>query len=66
MLPKDACEEIDAAFFSGDTFHDEKVLSEFEWYLSRWTRETARIKRYCNKCGQAWFVHNDDGSCVED
>lgn len=21
---------------------------------------------YCPKCGQAWQVHNDDGSCVED
>jgi len=22
--------------------------------------------RYCDRCGQSWFVHNDDGSCVED
>jgi len=21
---------------------------------------------YCDRCGQSWFVHNDDGSCVED
>lgn len=21
---------------------------------------------YCPECGQAWEVHNDDGSCVED
>jgi hypothetical protein len=21
---------------------------------------------FCSKCGQAWVVHNDDGSCVDD
>ena len=21
---------------------------------------------YCSKCKQAWMVHNDDGSCVDD
>lgn len=23
-------------------------------------------KKFCEKCGQAWGVHNDDGSCVKD
>jgi ribosomal protein S27AE len=23
-------------------------------------------KQYCPKCGQAWAVHNDDGSCIDD
>lgn len=21
---------------------------------------------YCEKCGNSWFVHNDDGSCIDD
>jgi hypothetical protein len=21
---------------------------------------------YCPKCGQAWIVHNPDGSCIDD
>ena len=44
MLPKDACEEIDAAFFSGDTFHDDKVLNEMVWYLKRWINQAITIQ----------------------
>lgn len=22
--------------------------------------------QFCPRCGEAWFSHNDDGSCVED
>jgi hypothetical protein len=22
--------------------------------------------RFCDSCGQAWEIHNDDGSCVKD
>jgi hypothetical protein len=24
------------------------------------------MTNYCEKCGQSFFSHNDDGSCVED
>lgn len=34
-----ALEEIDAAVFSGDTFStDRDDLTEFKYYLDRWTR----------------------------
>ncbi len=36
---------IDAAFFSGDTFHDKEALEKIEHYLARWTREVASIKK---------------------
>lgn len=42
MMPKyleDACEEIDAAVFSGDAMFDPLTLIEFEIYLGRWTRK---------------------------
>ena len=42
MLPKwaiDACEEIDAGFFSGDSFLNKKAMNELEWYLNRWTKQ---------------------------
>lgn len=26
----------------------------------------AKSGHYCPKCGSAWIVHEDDGSCVED
>jgi len=42
---EEACESIDAGFFSGDTFHDEESLKEIEYYLGRWNRETERIKK---------------------
>lgn len=34
----DACEEIDAAIFSGDFFDDQKHRDEFLVYLGRWNR----------------------------
>jgi len=39
-----ACEEIDAALFSGDAFYTEKDLAEFQQYLDRWNREVENIK----------------------
>jgi hypothetical protein len=39
-----ACELIDASFFSSDTFHDRASLEFVEAYLGRWTREAKRIR----------------------
>ena len=33
-----AVQEIDAAFFSGDTFLQEDNLAHIMWYLERWQR----------------------------
>jgi len=42
-----ACETIDASFFSSDTFHDKQNLGEIRRYLGRWLRESESIsKRY--------------------
>lgn len=40
----DACEEIDAAMFSGDSFDDPDTIREFQEYLDRWNRKIAEIK----------------------
>ena len=40
----DACEEIDAVFFSGDGFQNKTALEEIEFYVGRWSREIERIK----------------------
>jgi hypothetical protein len=40
-----ACDQIDAGFFSGDTFHYPESIERIEWYLGRWSRELARIKQ---------------------
>jgi hypothetical protein len=42
---KEAFELIDAALFSGDSFHDEQATEEAEEYLERWEREFQVIKR---------------------
>jgi hypothetical protein len=42
---EEACEQIDAGFFSGDTFDNEEALAEIEDYLGRWTRRAAEIRR---------------------
>ena len=41
----DACEEIDAAFFSGDAFHDNEALTKIKHYLGRWNREAESIEK---------------------
>jgi len=41
-MPKyldDQCDSIDAALFTGDTFHDEEAREELWAYIGRWTRE---------------------------
>jgi len=45
QLMLDACEKIDAGFFSGDTFHDPKIIEQMEYYLGRWQRELKLIKK---------------------
>jgi len=39
-----ACDEIDAAMFSGDSFNNEQNTKELEYYLDRWTREIENIR----------------------
>ena len=41
----EACENIDAGFFSGDVFHNVKELEAMDTYIARWTRESAVIKK---------------------
>jgi hypothetical protein len=41
---EEACDQIDAGFFSADTFHSPEAILRIEYYLSRWQRELARIK----------------------
>jgi hypothetical protein len=38
------CEQIDAAFFSADTFHSKKAVKMMEFYLGRWNMELESIK----------------------
>jgi hypothetical protein len=35
---------IDAAFFSGDTFHDPLALQRFTWYVTRWFDRAVEIR----------------------
>ena len=39
-----ACELIDACFFSGDSFHDYESLEEINNYVQRWSRIIKEIK----------------------
>lgn len=41
---ENACDSIDAGFFSGDTFHSEEALARIEWYMGRWQREIVNIR----------------------
>jgi hypothetical protein len=38
-----AIDEIDAAVFSGDTFHDHSARVALEFYLKRWEKELSSI-----------------------
>ena len=40
---EDALDKIDAAVFSGDTFHDSNDRQTLMLYMDRWSRELARI-----------------------
>ncbi len=37
-------DQIDAGFFSGDSFRNEAALKEVEDYLGRWQREIVSIR----------------------
>lgn len=34
--------------------------------LGVFLKRTQNNKHYCPKCGQAWVVHDSDGSCIKD
>ena len=41
---EDACESLDASFFSGDEFYNVKSLEEINTYLYRWNRKALEIE----------------------
>lgn len=41
----DVLDTIDAAVFSGDTFHDAETLEHFRYLLVRWTKEADLITK---------------------
>lgn len=41
---ENAIDEIDAAMFSGDTFHDDDNREELKKYIVRWNREIESIE----------------------
>jgi len=43
---KDACDEIDAALFTGDTFCDQKNRIELIEYIERWNQQLIDISIY--------------------
>ncbi len=42
---EEACDAIDAGFFSGDSFQNEEAIKRIEWYIARWQREIVEIKK---------------------
>lgn len=40
---KDACENIDAAVFSGDALFDEETRKDFKAYIASWQRAVTQI-----------------------
>lgn len=44
-----AMDRLDAAFFSGDSFHSEEGLRFVEAYLARWQREANAIREMLAK-----------------
>ncbi len=54
-----ATQEIDASFFSGDTFYSPERLAQIEWYIKRWEKEVELIKR------QHFFAeHSTEGEAL--
>jgi len=41
---EEALDSIDAAVFSGDSFHDQEGLDRLEYYMDRWQKEAVAIK----------------------
>ena len=56
---ENACEEIDAAIFSGDAFFDEEHRKGLIEYMERWTRELKRIDIMVNS--EEWKKEMQDG-----
>ena len=44
-----ACEKIDAAFYSGDSFHNKTSLAEISSYVGRWHREIKVLEEYLER-----------------
>lgn len=42
---ENACEEIDAAMFSGDDFLNEDNRKALKEYIGRWSRELERLEK---------------------
>ena len=40
----DACDSIDAGFFSGDTLHSREAIAAMNYYMRRWMTELRRIE----------------------
>ena len=55
---KDAIEEIDAAFFSGDEFLDKEKLDEIQYYLARWMRESVDVRKRLNEIEESSHEKN--------
>ena len=55
----DLFDAIDAAFFTGDEFHDRGTIKEVEFYLGRWERELGRIKIMLTKLEEEKATKND-------
>ena len=45
---EDACEEIDAAMFTGDAFYDEEHRKSLLDYMERWKKEIKRLDKLVN------------------
>lgn len=43
---EEAIQIIDAALYSGDSFHNKENLEYLETYFLRWSREAERIKKH--------------------
>ena len=48
---KEAFENIDAGFFSGDSFHNEEALVEAEEYMRRWECVIDNIREHLSEQG---------------
>jgi hypothetical protein len=56
---KDACEEIDAAIFTGDCFVDGHARRELKEYIDRWVREMKNLKQV----EKEFILKRKDESC---
>jgi formylmethanofuran dehydrogenase subunit E len=57
---KNACEEIDASFFSGDAFYYPENRVEFEKYIGRWNRQLKVIQENtCPDCGLQMYEKHE-------